>query len=233
MRFVILCKGVVSELLSERTAARQMAVQDVFLLERVMLAPDSPAVRLSFLGDGNAPVEQSIRTGHLSVDAIAIVEAPTRQAVTNWLGTLSRHDGLVCLEVRESGCPGGLPGVDTGTVASLPRYVVLVGADAQTEADASPASDRLDAMARRNDEAVRSGLLLAADGLKSTRRGSRLNANGAGGITVVDGPFTEAKELVAGFWLIQAASLGDALAWARDYPFAQDNANVWVCPALP
>jgi hypothetical protein len=210
-----------------------MAMQDVMLLQRVRLAPDSPAVRLTFPGKGNAPAEQTIRTGRLSIDAIQIVEAPSRKAVVDWLGTLSCHDGPVCLEVRESGCPGGLPGVDTGTVASLPRYVVLVGADAQTEADASPASDRLDAMARCNDEAVRSGLLLAADGLKSTRQGSRWNVNTAGRISVLDGPFAEAKELVAGFWLIQAVSLGDAVAWARDYPFAQDNADVCVCPALP
>lgn len=233
MRFVIFSKGVASELLCKRTAGDQVATQDVVLRERVLLEPDSPAVRLAFPGDGKAPVQQPIRTGHLSVDAIAIVEAPSRHAVVDWLSILSRHDGPVCFEIREPGCPGGLPGVGTGTAASLPRFVVLVGADAQTEADASPASDRLDAMARRNQEAVRSGLLLAADGLKSTRQGSRLSVNTASGVTVLDGPFAEAKELVAGFWSIQAASLSDAVAWAKHYPFAQDRADVCVCPALP
>ena len=233
MRFVILSKEVASELLSERTAGEQMATQHVVLRERVLLAPDSPAVRLAFPGDDKAPVEQSIRTSHLSVDAIAIVDAPSRQAVVEWLSNLSGQHRPVCFEVRESGCPGGLSGVDTGTVASLPRFVVLVGADAQTEADASPAAERLHAMAKRNEEAVRSGLLLSADGLKSTRQGSRLNVDKAGRNTVLDGPFAEAKELVAGFWLIQAASLADAVAWARNYPFAQDHAAVCVCRALP
>jgi len=79
------------------------------------------------------------------------------------------------------------------------------------------------------DEAVRSGLLLAGDGLRATARGTRVKFDGRRS-SVMDGPFAEAKELIAGFWLIQADSLDDAIAWVERYPYAQAQPEVEIHP---
>jgi len=97
------------------------------------------------------------------------------------------------------------------------RFMMMVKADQNTEAGVPPGEGLLAAMGKYNEELAKAGVLLASEGLHPTSRGARVRFT-EGGRTVVDGPFTEAKELVAGFWLIQAKSRDEAVEWARRCP---------------
>jgi hypothetical protein len=97
------------------------------------------------------------------------------------------------------------------------RFMMMVRASRDTEAGLPPGEELLAAMGKYNEELAKAGVLLAAEGLHPSSRGARVRFT-EGGRTVVDGPFTEAKELVAGFWLIQAKSRDEAVEWARRCP---------------
>lgn len=85
------------------------------------------------------------------------------------------------------------------------RFAVLVKASKQSEAGVLPAAELLEKMGRFNEELVKAGVMLAAEGLKDSSKGARLKFSD-GRATVIDGPFAETKELVAGFWLVQGKS---------------------------
>ncbi|HEX8452968.1 MAG TPA: YciI family protein [Longimicrobium sp.] len=97
------------------------------------------------------------------------------------------------------------------------RFLMMVKASRDSEAGVLPGEELLAAMGKYNEELAKAGVLLAAEGLHPTSRGARVRFTEEGR-TVVDGPFTEAKELVAGFWLIQAKSRDEAVEWARRCP---------------
>jgi hypothetical protein len=97
------------------------------------------------------------------------------------------------------------------------RFMILIKATPESEAGALPSEEILAAMGRYNEELVRAGVLLAGEGLHRSAKGARVRFAG-GRSTVIDGPFTETKELIAGFWLIQARSLQEAIEWARRIP---------------
>ncbi|GAA4340042.1 hypothetical protein GCM10023165_19770 [Variovorax defluvii] len=196
------------------------------VLESITLAPAEAGVCMA---RGSGEMQKVDAPVAIPVAGLSIVEAESRQAVADWLGEATLHGGEACFEIRETGCAGGLAGVDPNGAATQPRFLVLLKADADTEAESPADPDRLAAMARRNDESVRSGTLLAGDGLRSTARATRVRA-GSGRPSVLDGPFAETKELVAGFWLIQAGSMDQAMAWVRHYPFAQDRPEVEIRP---
>jgi hypothetical protein len=198
----------------------------VTLHEHAPVASDAAGVRIRFTDAGP---EARPCTGAQRIAGLSIVEAESRQAAADWLREAAAGDAQAGFEIRETGCAGGLAGVDPSASATKARFLILVKADADTEAEAPGDPAKLAAMARRNDEGVRDGLLLAADGLRSTARGTRVRVGG-GKSTVMDGPFAEAKELVAGFWLIQADSMDDAIAWVRRYPFAQARPEVEIHP---
>jgi hypothetical protein len=98
------------------------------------------------------------------------------------------------------------------------RFMVMVPADKQSEAGVLPDAAMLGAMGKFNEELVKAGVMLAGEGLTPTSKGARITFSG-GKTTVVDGPFTESKELIAGFWLIQVKSKDEAIAWMRRAPF--------------
>jgi hypothetical protein len=98
------------------------------------------------------------------------------------------------------------------------RFMMLVKASKETEAGVMPEEKDLAAMATYNEEMVKAGVMLAGDGLHPSSKGARVRFSG-GKPTVIDGPFTEAKELVAGYWMIQVKSREEALEWARRVPF--------------
>ena len=98
------------------------------------------------------------------------------------------------------------------------RFMVLVKADADTEAGTLPTHEMLSEMTRYNEELVRSGVLLAAEGLLPSSRGSRVRF-AQGTKTVIDGPFSETKELIAGFWILQCKSRDEAIEWVKRAPF--------------
>lgn len=108
------------------------------------------------------------------------------------------------------------------------RVMVLVKGDAQTEAGVLPDRELFEAMGRYNEELVNAGVLLAADGLQPSASGARIRFDGASR-TVTDGPFAEAKELVAGYWLWQVRSLDEAIEWLKRAPF-DGGAEVEIRP---
>jgi hypothetical protein len=95
--------------------------------------------------------------------------------------------------------------------------MIIRKADPQTEAGAMPTPELLDAMQGYNEEMVRAGVMLAGDGLRPSRDGARVKFRG-GKPTIVDGPFAETKELVAGYSIIQVGSKAEALEWLRKWP---------------
>ena len=97
------------------------------------------------------------------------------------------------------------------------RVMVLVKADKNTEAGVMPSEELLTAMGKYNEELVKAGIMLAGEGLHPSAKGARVKFSGAKR-TVVDGPFAEAKELVAGFWLWQVRSMDEAIEWAKRCP---------------
>jgi hypothetical protein len=97
------------------------------------------------------------------------------------------------------------------------RFMILVKATAETEAGVMPSHELLDAMGKFNDEMIKAGVMLAGEGLHPTSRGARVRFDGSRR-SVVDGPFAETKELLAGFWLLQVRSLEEAIEWVKRAP---------------
>jgi hypothetical protein len=95
--------------------------------------------------------------------------------------------------------------------------MVIVKASADSEAGVMPGEELLMAMGAYNEELVKAGIMLAGEGLHPSSRGKRVRFSG-GGHTVIDGPFSETKELIAGFWLWQVSSMEEAVEWARRCP---------------
>ena len=97
------------------------------------------------------------------------------------------------------------------------RFMMIVKASEASERGDLPSAEMLAEMGKYNEELAKAGILLDADGLKPTSQGVRIQYSG-NKRTVVDGPFAESKELIAGFWLIQAKSLDEAVEWAKKAP---------------
>jgi hypothetical protein len=103
--------------------------------------------------------------------------------------------------------------------------MMMVRSNAETEAGALPDKEGLARMVAYNDELVKAGALLALEGLQPSSSGARVTFDG-GRTAVTDGPFAEAKELIAGFWLIQAKSLDEAIQWARRVPLEDGQIEI-------
>ena len=97
------------------------------------------------------------------------------------------------------------------------RFMVMVKATKDSEAGRMPSEELLAAMAKYNEELVKAGIMLDGNGLQPSSKGARVRFSGAGR-TVVDGPFAETKELVAGYWLWQCKSLAEAIEWVKRCP---------------
>lgn len=97
------------------------------------------------------------------------------------------------------------------------RFMVIVKATKESEAGGPPDPEIMDAMGKFNEELMKAGVLLAAEGLQSSAKGARVRFAGDKR-TVIDGPFAETKELVAGFWLWQVSSLAEAIEWVKRCP---------------
>ena len=97
------------------------------------------------------------------------------------------------------------------------RFMVLVKADKDSEAGVMPNEQLLTAMGNFNDELVKAGVMVAGEGLHPSSKGARVKFSGAQR-TVIDGPFTEAKELIAGYWIWQVGSKEEAIEWVKRCP---------------
>lgn len=98
------------------------------------------------------------------------------------------------------------------------RFMILVKANADSEAGVMPSRDALDRMTAYNQELMEAGVLLAGEGLHPSSKGVRVRFSGDTR-TVTDGPFAETKELLAGFWILQTRSLDEAIEWVKRAPF--------------
>jgi hypothetical protein len=98
------------------------------------------------------------------------------------------------------------------------RVMVIVKADKNSEAGILPKKELFEKMGKYNEELVKAGIMLAAEGLQATSKGKRVKFSGTQR-TVIDGPFTESKELIAGFWLWQVRSMDEAVEWLKRAPF--------------
>ena len=97
------------------------------------------------------------------------------------------------------------------------RFMMMVKANKDSEAGQMPSEELLSAMGKYNEELMKAGVLLDLAGLQSSSHGARIKFSG-GKKTVVDGPFTETKELIAGYWIIQVKSREEAIEWAKRAP---------------
>lgn len=110
------------------------------------------------------------------------------------------------------------------------RVMVLVKATEETEAGAMPSEQILAEMGKYNEELAKAGVLLAGDGLHPSSRGKRVRFSGDQR-TVIDGPFTETKELIAGYWIWQVRSMEEAVEWLKRAPFG-GGAEVEIRPVF-
>jgi hypothetical protein len=99
------------------------------------------------------------------------------------------------------------------------RYMVIVKADQSTEAGVQPTEAELAEMGAYNEELVKAGVMLAGEGLLDSSKGARVRFDADGGTTVIDGPFAETKELVAGFWILEVSSREEVVEWVKKAPF--------------
>ncbi|MFL6675034.1 MAG: YciI family protein [Massilia sp.] len=243
MQFLILCKAdeefeagsapgpqQQGELARFRESLRQAGV----LRLAGELLPSAQGARLTF--DGGA---WSVRRGPFGdprelVASFAMIDVRSRDEALAWAARWPGRDGRE-IEVREAGCGAGCVGFDVTATAApggRQRFMVLLKSDRDEEAGVYPPPGIIDAMMRHNEEGVRAGIVLAGEGLKPSAKGARISFGG-GGHALFDGPFTEAKELVAGFWLVEAATLGDACGWAQRYPYPRRGRVDVEVRALP
>jgi hypothetical protein len=98
------------------------------------------------------------------------------------------------------------------------RFMVIVKANKESEAGMLPPTEMLNVMGKYNEELVKAGVMVAAEGLQPSSKGARVKFSGDKR-TVIDGPFAETKELIAGFWLWKVNSKEDAIEWLKRAPF--------------
>ena len=184
------------------------------------LKPSDTAVRLT-LRDGEAQVTEGPFPDPAEMIAgFAIIDVPTKNDAVEWLKRWPAAEQPVELEIRESGCHAGCEGVsNTGRPeAEGKRFAVLLRSSPDLEAEAHVPQQALDTLGAHNAAQVKAGVLLAADGLRTSARGARVKVSKTA-FSVVDGPFTEIKEMIAGFWLIRVPAMQDAIAWAKTNPY--------------
>ena len=103
------------------------------------------------------------------------------------------------------------------------RFMVIVKANKDSEAGVLPDKKILTEMGKFNEELVKAGVMLAGEGLQASSKGARVRFSSGGKRTVIDGPFAETKELVAGYWIWQVRSLEEAIEWLKRAPFGGDT----------
>jgi hypothetical protein len=187
------------------------------------LHPSSKGVRVRFSGGKTTVIDGPFTETKELIAGFWLWQLNSREEAIEWLKRCPNPTGVEGeAEIRELGCASGLTGVSPATVTAAPegkrRFMVLLKADRSTEAGINPGEKLLAAMAKHNDYSVEAGVMLAGEGLQPSSKGARVKFSGSTR-AVIDGPFAESKELVAGFWLIQAASKDEAIEWVKRYPY--------------
>ena len=183
----------------------------------VTFAPSADAVRLS-IKDGAVTRSQGPFAG--TIAGFSIIDAPSVPDAVEWLRRWPAGDDVAVLEIRQSGCPDNCAAIRdaAGGADSAQRYAVLLRSSPDLEHEVPVAREKIVALDAHNAAEAQAGTLVAGDGLRGTARGARVKV-AKNSFAVIDGPFTEIKELIAGFWLIRAASMDEAIAWASRNPY--------------
>jgi len=106
------------------------------------------------------------------------------------------------------------------------RFMVIVKASPETEAGVLPTEQELAEMGAFNEELVKAGVMLAGEGLQPSSKGVRIRYDGSRKPTVIDGPFAETKELIAGFWIIETRTRDEAIEWMKRAPFREGEVEI-------
>lgn len=107
------------------------------------------------------------------------------------------------------------------------RFMLIVKASKDSEAGVMPSMELIEAMGKFNEEMAKAGVMLMGEGLHASSKGARVHFS-KGKTTVVDGPFAETKELIAGFWLIEVKSKAEAIEWARRSPAPHEGEDTYI-----
>jgi hypothetical protein len=233
MRFMILRKadaeteaGVMpkEDLLAAMGQYNEELVKAGVMLAGEGLQPSAKGVRVRFSGGKTSVIDGPFTETKELIAGFSMLELQSKEEAIAWVKRWPALDGHgnVEIEIRDVGCASGLIGIvqppPSASASSKQRFMVLLKADRDSEAGNDPGEKVLAAMARRNQESLKAGLLIAGDGLQPSSKGARVKFSG-GKPSVFDGPFAETKELVAGYWLIQTDSLQEAIEWVRRYPY--------------
>jgi hypothetical protein len=238
MRFMILRRADASteagvlpsaDLLNAMARYHKELVQAGVLRAGEGLHPSARGARITFSGAQASVTDGPFSAAKELVAGFSIIDVKSKQEAIEWVKRWPLIDGSgeVELEIRETGCSGGVAGFEESEAAAGAspnpqpegiRFMVLLKADKNYEADVIPDQQRLVAMGKYNQEGAKAGVILAGEGLQPSAKGARVKFTG-GKPTVIDGPFTEVKELIAGFWLIRVKSKQAAIEWARHYPY--------------
>jgi hypothetical protein len=108
------------------------------------------------------------------------------------------------------------------------RFMVIRKADEETEAGVAPSQELLEAMGRYNEEMIKAGVMLSGDGLMASSKGAKVQFSTTGKTTVIDGPFAEAKELVAGYSILEVDSLAEVIEWVKKWPVEDGHGNAEI-----
>ncbi len=184
------------------------------------LQPSGNAVRLTMRGGLSTLTPGPFPDPAEMIAGFSIIDVPTLADAVDWAKRWPASDPSVELEIRESGCPGGCAHVIPADVADPQgkRFAVLLRASRELEDEVPVPQAMLDALDAHNAREAKAGVLLAADGLRTSARGARVKV-AKNAFSVIDGPFTEIKEMIAGFWMIRVPEMADAIAWARRNPY--------------
>ncbi len=185
------------------------------------LEPSSSGVRLHVSNGKAIEADDPAGAERELIAGFAVIDVPDRRDALGWMQRWAELDGAadIELELRETGCPGGCAEVKAIPAAGPGRpYVILLRSTPDLEDEVPVAQIMLDTLDVHNAAEAQKGVLIAADGLRSTHTSTRVKRT-AGKLALLDGPFTEIKELIAGYWMIRATSLDDAIAWAARNPY--------------
>lgn len=183
------------------------------------LKPSREGVRVNFKDGEPRVIDGPFAETKELVAGFSIIECASTEEAIEWLKRWPKldDDGNVELELRPMYEPGDFEQSATSTRSKKMKFMVLMGASAASEAGQMPSTEALTAMGEFNEELVKAGVMIAGEGLHPTSNGARVEFGGAEP-QVVDGPFAESKEMIAGFWIWDVKSLDEAKEWARRIP---------------
>jgi len=225
MRYIIIHKtnphwesgAVPSKELIARVGALigEMAKSKVFVAGEGLRA-SSEGVRLRFSGGARTITKGPFPGEHELPAGFAILRTGSLDEAVEWATRQAATLGDVEMDIRPINEPWDVGICEAPSDLTKRRWMVLRKATAATESGESPSASQRAAMSRLVDESTRSGLHVASESLRPSARGRRYK-NSTEGRRVIDGPFTETKELIAGYCIVNANSLEDACRWAEKY----------------